>query len=506
VKKDVDSDGKIPNASKTHFRNINKMEEFKRSRVILSVFLFIIMLSAMLAGCGQGNQETPPGTASVSSENGEASEVPSTDNVAGKKIVFLTSQRQFPGEEDAWKEIIKDFQNETGATVEYSFQGKWADKVQMLTTAKLANEQVDITTNGGAALNQTIARSGSVMDLTQIAAPLLDRFTESTLRGQTIGGKVWGLPINGVTVCGIFYNADLFKQLGIEIPKTYDEFKNVAAKIKEKGIIPLVQQGKASYYWPMWFMETYAQTTKNKSIESVEAFLSGNKKFTGQEEIQAFKEIKRFFEDGLLDASCLDIDTDSMHAMFIQQKAAMFQGGTWEYAAIVKDCKFEVGVFAFPVMVDGSIEQCGSGADEGYNITSWASQDNLAADMAFLEFITRPENAKKLTDCQTPIATSLKDVPGQDSPIKEYVTSVLMPSSITFLDWIWPAEINDAFEQAIPAVGTGVMTPEEAAASVQKAYDQLVVEKDYSYDWYNKWTKEQWDAVTPKVLPKIVMK
>jgi len=88
-----------------------------------------------------------------------------------------------------------------------------------------------------------------------------------------------------------------------------------------------------------------------------------------------------------------------------------------------------------------------------------------------------------------------------DEPLAGDLNAIFLPHTIGFLDWIWPAEVNDAVMAAIPAVMTGQMTGEEAAASVQEAYDTLVAKQDYKFDWYSDWTDEDWAKVAPQSIP-----
>jgi raffinose/stachyose/melibiose transport system substrate-binding protein len=49
-----------------------------------------------------------------------------------------------------------------------------------------------------------------------------------TKERTTFGGKVYGIG-NAVEFLGAYYNMDMFKELGLEVPTTYDEFLAVCA-------------------------------------------------------------------------------------------------------------------------------------------------------------------------------------------------------------------------------------------------------------------------------------
>ena len=75
---------------------------------------------------------------------------------------------------------------------------------------------------------------------------------KSTESALTVNGKQWGIP-TVYAFWGVFYRKDIFEKLGIEIPKTWDEFIAVAKKLKENDIIPFTIGTKAPWTTAGWF-------------------------------------------------------------------------------------------------------------------------------------------------------------------------------------------------------------------------------------------------------------
>ena len=44
---------------------------------------------------------------------------------------------------------------------------------------------------------------------------------------------------------------------------------------------------------------------------------------------------------------------------------------------------------------------------------------------------------------------------------------------------------------------------QSAAQYVQDAYDATVSQDDYTYEWWNTWTEDDWAAVAPAYVPAI---
>ena len=458
---------------------------------VISLVLAAMLFVSAFAGCNSAPASSAGGGSS-------AADQPSSSEAGGgsggeRTLTIAGHARMYPGEEEAWDAAIEGFMKENPdikATVNWQ--------------AKLAGEKIDLYSCGAGVIRQSLIQAKLVMDVTDLVEPYRDRFAEGMLDGITIGDKVWAFPIGSSGSCTFYYNESIFEELGLNEPTTYDELVAVCKTISEKkGIEPILQQGKVATYWPMWFMETYAQSSGNKSVDNVRSFVAGDKKFNGAEEIKAFEMLKQFTDDGLVGPDSFNTDGDGMRAAFAQGRSAMFFGGTWEYTsalAAVGDA-FKIGVFEFPVMLSGVKSQHGGGCGTSLMIPTFGDPDNIDVTMKFMEYVTRPENAGPIIEPASPIIPSIVGVEPGDDPFIQKINEVHKKNTIPFLDWIWPAEINDAFTQAIPAVMGGYTTPEEAANRIQKTFDTIVKEKEYKYDWWSDWSEADWAEVTPKSIP-----
>jgi len=475
----------------------------------LSLVLSLLVIVAMLASCKPAEPTEPTVAPTVKPTEATVEPTAAPPSPAEPRVLHIQgSARTNPGEDEAWAEAIAAFEKEFNCKVEARFEGQWQEVPERLATARLANEPVDVTTGGAMLTNSTLARSGILMDLTELVEPFMDRFTPGSTDPYWIGGHLWAIPHSSVSTSCVYYNVDMFKALGLEEPKTYSDVVKTAEVINESGVMAWLHQGKAPWFWPMWFFETFAQTAKNESHARLGEMLTGVRPWTSQDVVDAFAAIGKFSEDGVLAPESADTDNEGMHAAFAQQKMAMFYGGTWELSKvrnIVKD--FEVGVFEFPLVTDDAnvISQHGGGADGCLGIPSFIDPENLDLAVQFLEFVTRPEWANTLLTPTKPFFASVKGVESVDDVLTEDLVDNVFPNTIRFLDWIWAVEINDAVKDGIAAVVAGVMTPEQAAQGVQDAFETLVTEKDYSFDWWTKWSAEDWARVTPPSIPEVVL-
>ncbi len=440
-------------------------------RILFTVLLTVLALSMVFAGGANEDSGKP-------------------------QVVVMGNARMYEGEEAAWEKVAADFEAETGIEVVLRWQGKWNEVPQNLSTASLAGEKVDLVTVGAGLINSIVARTGLLMDITDLMEPYRDRFGQGMLDSYTIGGRLWGFPYGNSAAGFIYYNKDIFNELGIEAPTTYDELVEISRIISDQGLIPMIFRGKDETYWSNLFFYAFAQTTGNKPIEMTNDFLTGKRQFNSPEEIAAVEAVVQFFKDGVITSDSLDTNGDGMKAAFLQQKAAMMH--THNFQLLQQDCPdFELGIFEFPIIVEGAYSQPFGGPGTGIAIPSFADRDNLDNTMKFVEFLLRPENADLIVGCYKPVVEVIKGINLVNDPNVQYLNDVMIPKTVPYLDWIWPTEVNAAVCQIIPAVIAGTMTAEEGTETVQAALDRIREETGYQYDWWNSWTESDWERVTP---------
>jgi raffinose/stachyose/melibiose transport system substrate-binding protein len=423
---------------------------------------------------------------------------------AGCTLHILGSTRANKAESAGWNKVFADFKAQYGCTVTATWSGQFTDVPRLLNEARLAHQTVDLVTT--ATTNKDLAKAGLLLDLTQLIKPYANRFTPGATKLFELGGHVWAIPLGAESSSVFFYNATLFKQLKLAEPTTYAQLKSDAATIKAAGVQPIVEGGKDTWEWPMWYMQTFSQRSGNKSVEEVQQILEGKSKFTRADSVAAFGDLQQFSKDGLLTQTALDTDENGAVAAFLQKKAAIMYDGTWVLPTLrAGNPSFQIGVFNFPLVVNrkGVISQP-SGAPEGaLAIPSFAPKADLQKTAQFLEFVTRKQQATRVLAPLKPIVPSIKSVPSTTDPL---APKLRKNHTIGWLDWIWPNEVNNAVIQSIQGVLFNNQSPQAAAQVVQSSLDTLKSQQGYTFDWWTKWSKSDWAKVTPSPLPKIQVK
>ncbi|ALB45150.1 ABC transporter substrate-binding protein [Clostridium beijerinckii] len=235
----------------------------KHLKKLLSI-VTLVGLTTSLVSCGNGT-----GTTGSSSKSNDIT------------ISFMASQDWV---QDAELNLAKKFTEKTGIKVDY--QVVPSDQYSNLLMTKLnSGEATDIfaVNYGRFDLETQINVEKNAVDLTNASwAKNVDKEVANEL---TVNGKLYGEPIQDVSsVWAVGYNKKIFKQLNLQIPKTYEEFKNVCEKIKVSGVTPIYESVSDGWHHTLWFPEeaVAAETATPGLYDKLNnntATLEGNKTF-----------------------------------------------------------------------------------------------------------------------------------------------------------------------------------------------------------------------------------
>ncbi len=172
----------------------------------------------------------------------------------------------------------------------------------------------------------------------------------------------WSTDDGSVTYCvpmasvihGFIYNKEAFKEVGVEVPNTVDEFFNVLDAIKADGTYIPLAMGTAD----QWEAATmgYANIGPNywKGEEGRLAVIAGEQKLTDPQWVAPYAQLARwgaYMGDGYEAQSYPDSQN-----LFTLGRAAIYPAGSWEISGFNAQADFEMGAFKPPVQAVG--DQC----------------------------------------------------------------------------------------------------------------------------------------------------
>ncbi|MEV6013874.1 extracellular solute-binding protein [Streptomyces sp. NPDC051976] len=212
-------------------------------------------------------------------------------------------------------------------------------------------------------------------------------------KANAINGKIYQLPYNTQTVPLVYYNKQDFAKAGITAPpKTYPEFLADCAKLKAKGINPLVVGGGGKDTWADMYPLTAAVATDvyKNNPNWLSDRVAGKTSFSDPAFVKAAGKVADLAKKGYIDKAGLSRSYADDEQAFRDNKGAMYPMGSWfATSADNKKPNFDIGVFPWPTD-DGSVA-VPAYTGGGLSVSSKAADVELAKKWA-LAFETDKTN------------------------------------------------------------------------------------------------------------------
>jgi raffinose/stachyose/melibiose transport system substrate-binding protein len=419
-----------------------------------------------LAACAPGTLPAAPAPA------GEATTAAGTSGSTGYQGKFVIFSLATPEQNEPLIQAIEAAH--PGVTVEW--RGLTSERyTELFAAAEVAQDQIDIMDLNGQDLRR-YAVGGKLKDLTD--APFVNRFRPVGIETYTIGGKLWAAPRGGITGFPFLYNKKALDAIGVtEEPQTYSDLLAMAPELKQAGYAPFVHAGKNIYLWPIWHFFAFAQTTGNKPVEMTYKTLMGDMKFTDPEHVAALEILNKYARDGMFIEGVNSLDSDGAWLAFSQGKGAFWYEHSWRIGFFRQGDYPNLDMSLIPPLrsvEDSNIaRQLPGGTGDATGIYANVAPERADLAMSILDLMTTDEWVKWRNDRDgDPVSTNI-NVQASEDPLAIKYEQECAANQFTYLDWFWPPEITRSFQENQQAIVTGDKNPEEAAAAIQKAMDQL---------------------------------
>jgi raffinose/stachyose/melibiose transport system substrate-binding protein len=351
--------------------------------------------------------------------------------------------------------------------------GGGAEADNLVKTRLATGEMNDIFYYNSGSLLQALHPSDTLVDLSQ--EPFIANIAESFLPTVSQNGGIFGVPVGYASAGGILYNKKVYEDLGLSVPKTWDEFAANNEKIKAAGISPVLQT-----YGDTWTSQLFVLADNYNVAQAVpnfaEDYTNNKAKYAAIPEARAgFEHLQEGFEKDWY-------QQDFATARFEQGLEMLANGEVPQYPMLTQvmnavasnwpDKVNDVGFFAQP-----GPDAAKNGATIWMPLAFYIPKTSAHIDVAkdFFAFVASTAGTDAITAKVTPAGPYLikgaklpDDVLPFVNDLNGYIDSGNAYPALEFLSPIKGPNL----EQICVAVGTGQMTPEEAAA----AYD-LDVEK-----------------------------
>lgn len=376
----------------------------KGKRMHVSLFLILCLMLSVFAGCSSSRDDAG-GTAATTTGGQTTAEAATAKDGTGSSISGeLLIWEHTPQFEAPLKAVIEGF-NAKYPEVKIEYQIKTSDQYyNLLATTIQAGEAPDLFwTNGAATSNlESYVNQNVVMDITDKVD--LSLFNDTTKEIVTINGRYYASPTAEVGGRAVFYNKDIFQNLGLSVPKTFSEFEASLETIKKAGKIPISFSGSDPWAVLFHFEPVLAAMSSDWLEESKTQDVQVNDKRV----VAAYEKMLEWADKGYYGAGFLGVDEGGALLAFSKGEAAMCIEGTWNVQTIQENNpELNFGAFQLPTE-DGKRPFVGTNSC-GFSI-SQNTQDPDAA-LAFLSYFAG-------IDGQTRWVNALDAIPG----VKEIVS------------------------------------------------------------------------------------
>jgi raffinose/stachyose/melibiose transport system substrate-binding protein len=416
----------------------------------------------VFAGCSAGSLGS-------SDEGGEGGEAGATT------ITYLSGATD--NEVAATKALIEAFQAANpNITVTSETRPGGSEGDNLVKTRLATGDMADVFVYNNGSLLQAIKPEQNLTPLDdQPWAGQIDELFAASSKGAD--GKLYGGPIGTAFGGGVLYNIPLYEKLGLEIPKTWDEFMANNEKIKADGSAAPVQQT----YGETWTSQLFVlgdYYNVEQAVPNFAADYTANKaKYaTTPEALAGFEHIQEVKDKGYLNKDFASATlNDGMKAVATGTAAHYPQLGASNANTenVAPGKTNDVGFFALPgddSTKNGMTVWPGTSA---LYIPKSVEGDKLEAAKKFIEFATTQQGCDayiKGSPPQGPFLSKACTLPSDVSQVAKDTQAYFESGNAgPALEFKSPIK-GPALEQICIQVGTGQVSAQEGA----ELYDQDV--------------------------------
>lgn len=288
-------------------------------------------------------------------------------------------------------------------------------------------------------------------------------WADSAFSSGEIDGKYLLVPHKADVTNVLWYNVDIFDEVGISPPSTWEEMLETCDALNAAGHTPMATGNKDLWAAGNWLGHLSSRVVGEDVYDSA---LAQRSSFGDPEWVEAFGYIKEMVDRDCVNDSANAIADNEGAQLFFQGEAAMHPIGSWLVSwAIGEAPDLNFDYVNLPSMPGAGDQESVIGVVTGYVINEMSELKDEAA--AFLAMANNEEFVGKFITAEAvPLALSAADA---ELDARTASLNSMLGDSASIVgppDTDYDLEVADAFYRAVAAVLGGVSTPEEAAANL----------------------------------------
>lgn len=340
------------------------------------------------------------------------------------------------------------------------------------------------------ALTETLIKDNALEDLTdvlsmtvpgetkKVSEKIIGGFTDTSLTNPYGDGKTYLAPMF-YAPCGLFYNANLLKTKGWELPKTWDEMWALGDKAKKDGIA-LFAYPTAGYF-DAFFYSLVSAVGGPEFFAKVTNYAEGVwDTAEGKQVIDTIVKLASYTEKSVPANANKDNFTKNQQ-LVLDDKAIFMPNGTW-VTGEMKDAPrvdgFEWGISAVPAVKAGGDQYSFNWIEQ---IWIPAQAENKDAAKQFIAYMYSDEAVKlfatgdKATPAIQPVVGVTANLEGDNKLFYSIYDNGAKGAMGGFAatDAVEGVSVADAAFAAVDSLVNGTKTAADYKAGLVKAFDAL---------------------------------
>lgn len=413
-----------------------------------------LCLALVVAGCGNSGNK---GSSNGNNESG---------NKVTVNFMHLWPEGVSAGQNKIVNQIIKDYEAENPNVKikqEVLDNEQYKNKLKVLSAS---NQLPDVGVTWAAGFMQPYVEGNLFTPIDDLlSGDLNGKFVAGTTEAYAFDGKTYALPLE-FNIAPIYYNKAIFEQYNLEVPQTYEQFKQVIKTLSDNGIAPIALGNKDRWTGSLWYMYLADRIAGQEIVANA---IKGEASFTDEALLKAAAEVQALVDSNAFVKGFNGLSNEEAKSEFLNNKAAMYLMGSWDLPnfttneEIPQEFRDSVGFFKFPTVEGGKgdIDSWVGGPGVGL----FVSEDSKVKDEAkkFVEYFVTKWGEQSVTGAgvipATKVDTSTLDLP---QLYIDLFNEMNKASSVTlFADVQMKASAAETHLNQIQALFGKAVTPEQ---------------------------------------------
>ena len=448
---------------------------------LVTVLFIAVFLVSSLGACAQSvpaeNSSQTEEEAAPAAEESSAEVEETEEEVVIQVFHYMiqtTKQAGLDAVESAYSALHPN------VTFENIMYNQGTDYFPQLSTALASGELPEIIM-GNPGLYPDVVAEGFAMDLTDNEVITELNLPAGDLGDVSADGVIYGFPIDFKT-WGVFYNVNIFNELGLEVPTTQSEFVAVCEALEAAGIDPWIHSFADAVFGDIEMRNTvWPRALAAGDNDLFESLMSGDSKLDDYpymlEGLQVWQQRMQWHR-----TDALANNQDKSLELFVAGEGAMLYTGSWGVGDLVskipEGSDFQFNFFIAPIDDDPTSQKLNVQVDQSFMVNPKSEYAAQALD--FMEFwITNGATVWSETTLQ-PLTTGATSE--ELLPLVKTLAEIKASGEIAhYGDFTKPynTEFTTAWRKALnefaeSTMTDGDITPEMCLENMQEYFDDII--------------------------------